>query len=280
MSSPSAASTSARLWKIRRLKPAEQPALDDQHGLLDLRLVARLSRPRRQDGGSVMRRHLGVGPIDLGVVEAGLDDGGPGVVRHDEFGNAADRLEGAHVGVDPVGQRLRPGRLGEGEARRPQHGDEDLRHADLAGEPIDDDRDAVAGVIDEQPLAGGVRLAHRHRQRLLEGSIELAEPRVAVAARVRGDVFVPQDQQGDVLALQFAMHAGPIRLLDPPMAAFAAPAGVERRLQRRVVHVLRQRPGRAPRSPPASTSPAPSSAPCQAAGRSRASTPTLKTSAE
>ena len=46
-------------------KPAEQPALDDQHGLLDLRLVARLSRPRRQDGGSVMRRHLGVGAIDL-----------------------------------------------------------------------------------------------------------------------------------------------------------------------------------------------------------------------
>ena len=64
-----------------------------------------------------MRRHLGVGSIDLGVVEAGLDDGGLGVVRHDEFGNAADRLEGAHVGVDPVGQRLRPARLGEGEAQ-------------------------------------------------------------------------------------------------------------------------------------------------------------------
>ena len=96
-------------------KPAEQPALDDQHGLLDLRLVARLSRPRRQDGGSVMGRHLAVGPIDLRLVEAGLDDGGPSVVRHDEFGNAADRLEGAHVGVDPVRQRLRPARLGEGE---------------------------------------------------------------------------------------------------------------------------------------------------------------------
>ena len=192
-----------------------------------------------------MRRHLGVGAIDLRLVEAGLDDGGPGVVRHDELGNAADRLEGADVGGDPVRQRLRPGRLGEGEARRPENGDEDLRHADLAGEPVDDHRDAVAGVIDEQPLAGGVRLAHRHRQRLLEGPIELAEPRVAVAARVVGDVFVPQDQQGDVLALQFAMHAGPIGLLDAPMAALAAPAGVERRLQRRVVHVLGQRPGEA-----------------------------------
>ena len=122
-----------------------------------------------------MGRHLGIGSVDLRVVEAGLDDGGLGVVRHDQFGNPADRLEGPHVGVDPVGQRLRPGRLGEGEARGPQHGDEDLRHADFAGEPIDDDRHAVAGVIDEQPLAGGVRLTHRHRQRLLEGSIELAE---------------------------------------------------------------------------------------------------------
>ena len=70
------------------------------------------------------------------------------------------------MGVDPVGQRLRPGCLGEGEARRSQHRDEDLRHADFAGEPIDDDRNAVAGVIDEQPLAGGDRLPHRHRQRV------------------------------------------------------------------------------------------------------------------
>src|SRR5277367_6029650 len=88
-------------------------------------------------------------------------------------------------------------------------------------------------------------MRHRHRQRLLEGSTKLAEPRVAVAARVRGDVFVPKDQQGDVLALQFAMHVGPVRFLDPPMAAFAASAGVERRLQRLVVHVLRQGPGQA-----------------------------------
>ena len=48
-----------------------------------------------------------------------------------------------------------------------------------------------------------------------------------------------------MLALQFAMHVGPIRLRDPPVAAFAAPAGVERRLQRLVVHALRQGPGQA-----------------------------------
>ena len=128
-----------------------------------------------------MGRHLGVGPVDFRIVEAGLDDGGLRIVGHDEFGDAADRLEGADVGVDPVGQRLRPARLGEGEARGPQHRNEDLRHADFAGEAIDDDRHAVAGIVDEQALAGGVRLAHRHRQRLLEGATELAKPRVAVA---------------------------------------------------------------------------------------------------
>src|SRR5271167_4590583 len=74
-------------------------------------------------------------------------------------------------------------------------------------EPIlnPDDRDAVAGVIDEQPLVGVERLPHRHRQRLLEESIELTEQGVAVSARVCGDVLVPKNEQGDVLAVQFAM---------------------------------------------------------------------------
>ena len=101
---------------------------------------------------------------------------------------------------------------------------------------------------------------------------------VTIAARVRDDVFVPEDQQGDVLAPQFAMRAGPIWLLDAPVAPFAAPTGVERRLKRAVAHV----PARAriaPRLPSASASPAPSSAPCRAGGRSRGLT-RMKTSAE
>src|SRR5580693_8853612 len=56
---------------------------------------------------------------------------------------------------------------------------------------VDDHGNAVTGVIDKQPLAGSVRLAHRHRQRRLEGPVEFAEPRVAVAAGIGGDIFVP-----------------------------------------------------------------------------------------
>ena len=47
--------------------------------------------------------------------------------------NATDRLEGADMGMDPVGQRLRPARMRKSEARCAEHGDKDLRLADFAG---------------------------------------------------------------------------------------------------------------------------------------------------
>jgi hypothetical protein len=126
------------------------------------------------------------------------------------------------VGVDPVGERLRPARVREGEARGAEHGDEDLRLADLPGQPVNEDWNAVAGVIDEQPLARRVRLPHRRRQLRLEGSIEFAKPRIAVAAWVLRDIFVPDDQQGDVLALQLPMDRRPVRFGMAPMTPFAA----------------------------------------------------------
>jgi len=75
------------------------------------------------------------------------------------------------------GKRLRPTRVREGEARGAEHGDEDLRHADFSGEPVNDDRDPVARVIDEQPFARRVRLPHRRRQLCFKAAIEFAKPR-------------------------------------------------------------------------------------------------------
>ena len=98
-----------------------------------------------------MRRHFRVGPVDLGIVETGPDHGGLGIVRHQQLRNTADRREGADMGVDPVGQRLRPAGMCKSEARRAEHGDKDLRLAQFAGQPVDDDRNPIAGVIDEQP---------------------------------------------------------------------------------------------------------------------------------
>jgi len=54
-------------------QPPEQPALDHEDRLLDLRLVPWPSWPGRQNGGAVMRRHIGVAAVDLRIVAAGLD---------------------------------------------------------------------------------------------------------------------------------------------------------------------------------------------------------------
>jgi hypothetical protein len=63
-----------------------------------------------------MRRHVGVAAVDLRIVAAGLDHRDLGVVRHQQRRHATDRLEGADVAADPVGEPLRPGRLRVGEA--------------------------------------------------------------------------------------------------------------------------------------------------------------------
>jgi hypothetical protein len=52
----------------------QDPSLDDLDADLDLGLVARLARSGRDHGGAVMGRHLGVGAVDVGLVEAGLGD--------------------------------------------------------------------------------------------------------------------------------------------------------------------------------------------------------------
>jgi hypothetical protein len=46
----------------------------------------------------------------------------------------------------------RAGRSRIGKARRAEHGDEDLRLSDFSSQPVDDDRYAVARIIDEKPF--------------------------------------------------------------------------------------------------------------------------------
>jgi hypothetical protein len=67
------------------------------------------------------------------------------------------------VRANPIGKCLRPGRLDIGEVRRSHDGDEDLRRAHFTGQPVDDHRYGVAGVIDEELVAAGMGLPHRDR---------------------------------------------------------------------------------------------------------------------
>ena len=170
---------------------AEQPSLDDQHCDFDFRLVARPPRPCRQDRGIVMGRHLGIGSIDLRLVKTGFDDSDFGVVRHQQFGHAAERCKGSGMGADPVGQRLGPARLGIGEVGGAHDGDKNLRRTDLAGEPINDHRHRVAGVIDKQLVAADVSLPHRDRQPRRPTAVQLAEARIAITFGAAFDVLVP-----------------------------------------------------------------------------------------
>jgi hypothetical protein len=92
------------------------------------------------------------------------------------------------------GECLRPARASKSEARRAKHGDEDLRLADFAGQPVNDDRNAIASVIHKQSLAARMRLPHRRRQLRFKTAIKFTEPRITVTTGIGGDIFVPDDQ--------------------------------------------------------------------------------------
>src|SRR5205823_1173915 len=223
----------------------DQPAFDDQHAGFDFWLIAWPAWPGRQHGGAVVRCHLGIGSVDLRLVQAGLDDGDFGVVGNDETRHSANCRKGARVCSDPIAKRLRPDRFDVGEVGRAHDRDEDLRLVHLTGQPVDDHRHGVAGVIDEQLVATHMDLAHRDRELVFPASEELAEAGVAVALRIARDVLVPEDRQRDVLALQLPMDARPIGLDLPTVTLLRAGISEQPGLERRIGHLLGQRPAQA-----------------------------------
>ncbi len=112
----------------------------------------------------------------------------------------------------------------------------------LAGQPINDNRDRVAGVVDEQLVAGRVILPHRHRQLHRPAAVEVTEATVAIALRITADVFVPKDLQRHMLALQLAVDLRPVRLRAPTMTRLRPGCLVKRRFQDCIADVVTQRP--------------------------------------
>ena len=224
-------------------QPGDDPALHEQHGGLDLGLVAGLVGARGQNGRAVMRGHLGVAAVDFGLIEAGADHPGLEVVGHDQRRHRAESGEDAGVGADPGRQRLAPARFCIGHVRGAHHGDEDLRRPRHAGDRVDD-RHPRAGIVDEHPLACGMALAHDRREPARPAAVVLAKGRVAVAVRMLATIFVPEQRKGDPRPLQFPVDRRPVRL-----GELAPLRGWRRReqsaLQRLVVQPLGQRPGQA-----------------------------------
>ena len=194
--------------------------------------------------------------------------------------HAADGREGARMRADPIAEPLRPGRLDVGEVRGAHHRDEDLRLAHLAGQPVDDHRHRVAGVIDEQLVAAHMGLAHRDRELAFPDAVQLAEARVAVAVRIARDVLVPQDRQRDVLALEFAMDARPVGLDLAPVALLGPGLGEQPCLEHGIGHLVGQWPAQSGRLETSDCRYGPSTAPLRSDGRSHGSVRHQRTSTE
>jgi hypothetical protein len=145
------------------------------------------------------------------------------------------------VGADPLGQCLAPARFRVGVIGSPQHGDEDVGATLLTRRGVEH-RHGVAGPIDEQLLASGMRLPHRRRHGLAPIAIEVAKAAIAVAVDVLGLVLLPQQLQRHALPPQLLVDVVPIGLCP-------CRCGLERRrreqapLQLGVVHPFRHRPG-------------------------------------
>ena len=225
----------------QRAQSPENVGLCESDAGLDLRLVPRLSRPRRQDADRIMRRHRAVGAVDLGIVEGGLVDAALQIVGNQQLRHAAEEAEHAHVRAGPVRQRLCPGRLGVGEVRGAEHADEYLRLADFAGRRIDDP-DPLARIVDERLLPGDMVLAHHRRQPSLEAAKQIAEPAVAVALGMDLSVFLPEDRHRDARTLQLARQGRPVRLDPPPLAVRDPGAPEQPAFQSFVGDVVCQRP--------------------------------------
>ena len=133
-------------------EPGEYPPLDQEYAVLGGGLVAGFPRPRGDHDGAVVVGEVLVGAVDVGLVAAGAGDGALELVGDPQGGRALEVLDHADVGVDPVRQLLGRGRLGVGEAARPEHGDEQLDPPQLPRLPVDQGR-PLPGEVDERLLA-------------------------------------------------------------------------------------------------------------------------------
>jgi hypothetical protein len=174
----------------------EDPALDDLHRDFDLRLVARMCRPRGQDHGAVMLRELLVGPLEPRLIPARQGDAALELVTDHGGGDPAKELEGALMARQPIGDLLGAGRLGVGVIGGAEDGDEEFDLGHRPGRGLDEPG-LLARVVDEALVAGVVDLAHRPAPAVEPLPVELAELGVAVAVGMLFQILQVQQLERD-----------------------------------------------------------------------------------
>ncbi|MBN8889478.1 MAG: transposase [Rhodospirillales bacterium] len=136
-------------------------------------------------------------------------------------------------------QRLGPARLGVDKVGCRQGCHRDLRLVQPAGGAVDQ-LHGLPGIVDEQPFAGRVGLAHRRRQSAAPSGLQVAEPAVAAALRLPGPIRLAHHPGSP----QLGVYPRPVRLQPgrlPPGEGWAEQLA----LQRRVVQLRGNRPGNA-----------------------------------
>ena len=108
-----------------------------------------------------------------------------------------------------------------------------------------DDGDLLAGIVDEDLVAGDMVLPHGRREPALERTEELAEAAVAIAVGMDGPILLPEDLQRDAGLLQLDDSIGPVGLGPATLSLLDAGAGEEPALQGLVGQLARQGPAQA-----------------------------------
>ncbi len=217
----------------------QDPSLRDLDGHLDLRLVTGLVRPSRHDRRPVMPRHLGVAPLDPGLVPARLRHARFQLVGHSHLRHPAEVFVRADVRSDEIRHPLRFRRLRVRVVARAEHRHEELHLDDLTGAPIDV-RGLLARVVDEALLARLVRLPHHDTGAPKPPPVHVAVRRVSKPARVRLQVLKMQKLERDAHALQLLVHVHRIRTR--AIVTWHRWAPVQPFLERSLVERLRRRP--------------------------------------
>lgn len=153
------------------------------------------------------------------------DLGGARVVRHDELGRAADKVQCADHALDPMDSLLARSGQGECVAGRAQGGDKDVSPRAVA--------QGRAGEIDKQFLARAVCLPHGTLEGLDPAPVVFAVLRVLVGARlgVVGLVLLPQQHQRHALAAELTVDLGKVGVDVIGIAAIGALAREQASLQ-------------------------------------------------
>ena len=182
-----------------------------------------------------MFEQIGVGLVQYRLVARRLLHRGLEVVWNDRLWRRTHVLEAAHVRGAPVVDLLGQRRF---RVEPPRHAHRGHEHLRLVLDPVDQERDRHAGVIDEQPLAGAAVLAHRHVPARPPIPETTAPGRIAHAIGMRLAPFLPQQLQRHAAAGQVTLYFRPVHILGRRFLR----RRIKRRLQGFVVHAARLGP--------------------------------------